>query len=314
MIVKSAQHDIELLEKGIESLLYHSFTTNNSLYLLGSGASARLSKMEYQVVQTIVTDYYAIGIFDIEEKANTSLAMNLLWRHMANHEDDFLRELTRKIPDNFIKARINEEYAQLSPHADNPEYQVFLLARKWSTIIDMNYEGFSAQYLSRYHHIINMHGIANQLLAKFTPKIREDIVLWGVDLSDHSNIKRYPGEKQTLETIKPFIPFLSNQIFPKLEWLVIIGYSFANTGDGLNDELLYELLNEYISHYKKIQIIIIDPKPEAIAMLFEKSMDRVKIIPAYWNALTRSIKINQFILQKNSFKKIIYDYYRCLEE
>jgi hypothetical protein len=130
MIIKSASRDIELLEKGVESLLCHSFITNHSLYLLGSGASARLSKMEYQLVQTIVTDYYAIGIFDIDDKANTSLAINLLWRHMAQHEDDFLRELAKKIPDNFIKARINEEYAQLTPLVDNPEYQVFLLARR----------------------------------------------------------------------------------------------------------------------------------------------------------------------------------------
>lgn len=178
----------------------------------------------------------------------------------------------------------------------------------------MNYEGFSSQYLKHRHHIINMHGTANPLLAKFTQQIREDILVWGVDLSSYSNIKIYPGEKQTFEIIKPYIQFLTDHTLPNIAWITIIGYSFANTGVKLNDEPLYELIIDYLAYFKSIKIMIINPNPELIAVLFEKFLDRVIIVPAYWNALTRSIKINQFILQKNSLRKIIRDYHRFIEE
>ena len=138
--------------------------------------------------------------------------------------------------------------------------------------------------------------------------------MWNLDFSKYSNIKRYPGEKQTLDVIDPYKPYLINRVFPKLSWLVIIGYSFANTVTGLNDLILYELIKEYVEYYKKIQIIIINPNPDSIAVLFEKQLDRTTIIPAYWNSLTRAIKINRLILHKTNLRAILNDYYRFLEE
>lgn len=314
MPVTIAENSIDLLERGIEKLLYEAFLTHTSLYILGSGASARHSKMEPILVQTIVDKYYLGGSYDIDDKADNSLATNLIWRHMASHEDAFLKELSRKIPDSFIKTIINEEYAQLTPLSDNPEYQVFLLAKKGGTIIDMNYEGFSAQNLNNHHYVISMHGIANPMLAKFTKEIRKDILMWDLDMSKYSNINRYPGEKQTLDIIDPYKKHLINHVFPNLSWLVIIGYSFANTAMGLNDLALFELIKEYVEYYKKIKIIIINPNPESIAILFEKELNRTIIIPAYWNSLTRAIQLNRLILHKNNLRSILTDYYRFLEE
>lgn len=314
MLTKNSVKDIVLLEHGVAKLLYEAFPTNSSLYILGSGASARHSKMESALVDTIVEEYYKGGIYDVFDQTDNSLATNLLWRYMAIHEDVFLKELSRKIPDGFIKTRINEEYAQLTPLDDNPEYQVFMLAKKGSTIIDMNYEGFSAQNFKNYHHIIPMHGIANPDLAKFTKEIRHDILTWNLDMSEHSNIKRYPGEKQSNKIIAPYKSFLSKKVFPKLLWLVIIGYSFANTSSGLNDDVLYELIKEYVEYYKKIQIIIVNPNPEPIASLFEKELNRMIILPANWDTLTRAIQVSKLILNKNHLSDIMKNYYRFLEE
>lgn len=118
-------NDINLLSAGISALLYDVFPTNQCLYLLGSGASARFSKMEVSLAKIIVEDYWSGGSFGIEDQSEDSLAIKLLWRHMAAHEDAFFQELSRKIPDSFIKARVNEEYAQLKYANDNPEYKIF---------------------------------------------------------------------------------------------------------------------------------------------------------------------------------------------
>jgi len=313
MLITNASHDINLLEKGIEKLLCSAFFTSNSLYLLGSGVSSRHSKMEAALVQTTVEKYLWQGSIDIDDKTSSSLATTLLWRYMASHEDAFLKELSRKIPDGFIKAIVNEEYAQLTPLCDNPEYQVFLLAKKWSTIIDMNYEGFSTQYLGKHHYVISPHGVATPKLAKFTKEIRRNIAMYNLDMSKYSDIKLYPGEKQTNNIIAPYRPYLCSHVFPNLLWLVITGYSFANTGHGLNDIFLYELIKEYVEYYKKIQIIIINPNPESVAVLFEKELDRVTILPTYWNSLTRAIQVNKGILHKNYLRSILHDYYRFLE-
>jgi predicted Zn-dependent peptidase len=77
--------------------------------------------------------------------------------------------------------------------------------------------------------------------------------------------------------------------------------------------VLYEFIKERVEHYKEIKIIIINPNPESIAALFEKELkelDRVTILPAYWNSLTRSIKTNKLILGNNSTSQILRDYYR----
>jgi hypothetical protein len=76
---------------------------------------------------------------------------------------------------------------------------------------------------------------------------------------------------------------------------------------------LYELIKEYVEYYKKIQIIIINPNPESVAVLFEKELDRVTILPTYWNSLTRAIQVNKGILHKNYLRSILHDYYRFLE-
>lgn len=52
---------------------------------------------------------------------------------MTFQEDAYLKGVSSKIPDNFIMAIVNEEYAELKPLSDNPEYKNFLLAHKLST-------------------------------------------------------------------------------------------------------------------------------------------------------------------------------------
>lgn len=314
MLIKKSFTNLELFERSVETLLRHAFSTNHSLYLLGSGVSARLSKMEKQAAETIVSIYNDIGHFHVNDMPSDSLANRFLLRHMSNHKNELFRELTKKTPNSLIKSCVNELFSQQTFPKDIAEYQVFLLAKKGATIIDMNYEGFAKYFLNNYHYIINIHGLANPMLAKYTQEIRDKIIAWDIDLSTYSNIKVYPGERQTFETIKPHIQFLSDQVCPKLLWIVIIGYSFANTDTGLNDGMLYELLNEYIAHYKKIQLIIINPKPEPIVALFEKYMDRVTIIPVYWHAFTKSITVNQNISSYNSLRKIIFDYHVFLDE
>lgn len=304
-------NDINLLSAGISSLLYDVFPTNQCLYILGSGASARHSKMEVNLVKTIVEDYWAGGSFGVEDQSKDSLAIKLLWRHMESHEDSFVQGLSKKIPDSFIKARVNEEYAQLKYTNDNPEYKIFLLAKRLSTILDTNYEGFSAHYLKDYHHVIPLQGVANIKLAQFTKQRREDILMWDVDLSKYSNIKVYPGERQSDYVISVYKKHLED-IFCRMEWLIIIGYTFANMGSYLNDAPLYEFIKERIEHYKKIKIMIIDPNPEPVALLFDRELDRTTIMPAYWDRLTRAIALNYFILHKEKLANILRDYFRFL--
>lgn len=306
-------NDINLLSVGISDLLYSVFPINRCLYILGSGASARHSKMESSLAKTIVEDYWSGGSFGIDDQSEDSLAIRLLWLHMESHEDAFFQELSRKIPDSFIKARVNEEYAQLKYTNDNPEYKVFLLAKRFSTIIDTNYEGFSAYYLRNYHHVIPLHGVANVKLAQFTKQIRDDILMWGVDLSKHTDIKVYPGEKQSGNFIGAYKNHLAD-IFSRMEWIIIIGYTFANMGSYLNDAPLFEFIKERVEHYKKIKIMIINPSPEPVAALFHKEMDRTTILPAYWDHLTRAISLNCFVLHREKTASMLRDYFRFLPE
>ena len=162
--------------------------------------------------------------------------------------------------------------------------------------------------------VIRTAQVANPVLAKFTKEIREDIVVWNVDMFKYSRISRYPGEKQTIDVINRYKAHLINHVFPKLSWLVIIGYSFANTAMGLNDFVLYELIKEYVEYYKEIQIIIINPNPESVAVLFEQELNRTTIIPVYWNSLTRAIQVNKLILHKHNLRTILRDYHRFLED
>lgn len=309
--IKPTANDVNLLRSGISTLLGNVFPTNQCLYILGSGASARHSKMESSLVQSIVEDYWSGGIFGIEDQLEDSLARKLLWRHMESHEDTFFQDLSRKIPDSFIKARINEEYSQLKYTNDNPEYKIFLLAKKLSTIIDTNYEGFSTFYLKNYHRVIPLHGVANVKLAQFTKQIREDILLWDVDLSKYSNIKLYPGERQNNHFIGAYKNYLDD-IFSRMEWLIIIGYTFASIGSDLNDSPLYEFIKERVEHYKKIKIMIINPIPEPVAALFDKELYRTTILPAYWDRLTKAIFSNYFILHREKIVNVLRDYFRFL--
>lgn len=83
-------------------------------------------------------------------------------------------------------------------------------------------------------------------------------------------------------------------------------------GNHLNDAPLYEFIKERIEHYKKIKIMIINPNPEAVVVLFDKELDRVRVIPAYWDRLTRAISLNCFILHKEKLANILCDYFRFL--
>ena len=290
----------------------------NSFYIIGAGASAGLIPMTHEQGRIIYNRYFEFGMFSINEGLLDEGARRLLGS-MQYAEDQITSELVSMINQGAVRAIAMQLMTPDSNKVKNLyQYIVFKLAKEKSIIFSLNVDGLATKFCGN-HYIFYPHGKLNS--ASMRSKSWNEII----DICLHYFLEppKIPGV--LLPQKEPFGITNGQQyktcrsLFPYMNYIVIIGYSFGFDGNELDDWETFDFFKNLLKSYKK-PIIVIDPfRSEEIAEMLREEFksDAVYEISAYWEYLSQAkIVFEQrkrlFSHDKNFSKQDLYYIYSDL--
>lgn len=297
------------------SLLNEAFKYN-SFYIIGAGASAGLIPMTHEQGGTIFNRYFKFGMFSLNEGLLDEGAKRLLGS-MQYAEDQI--ELVNRINPGAVRAIAMQLMTPGSNIVKKPyQYIVFKLAKEKSVVFSLNVDSLATKYCGN-HYIFYPHGKLNPALMQSNS--------WNeiIDICLHYSLEppKIPG--LLLPQKEPFGITNGQQykackyLFPYMNYIVLIGYSFGFDGNELDDCETFDFFKNLLKSYKK-PIIVIDPfRSEKIAEMLREEFKNKQVyeISAYWEYLSQAkIVFEQkkilFPHDKNLSKQDLYYIYSDL--
>lgn len=178
-----------------------------------------------------------------------------------------------------------------------PEYQIFNCTNTKSIFLNLNHDHLAEQFIKN-RKLISLHGT-------LSPEVRKMIVdLMPLLLAQEihgASIKRIIGDKFYLVTKEyehlllhtpEYVTLQNELVINDFFSIIIIGYSFfKKDGSNIYDGVTYDLIRSYVYEHKKCKVIVIDPEPEFVADMLNKSLSNIKIsmYKTFWNCFTKAL-------------------------
>lgn len=309
------------LDNGI-NLLLQAFDTADTFYILGSGASAGILPVNFELGDKIGETILDIGSFPVTGEVPPALIKRLLllserweskpYKYLRETDGDEL--FTPDVWTDIQKACIGSSppalywalLHNLNPKPTNlPRYQyeVFRLAKKSSTFFNMNIDGLASKYCQG-HLVLEPHG-RNPLIIfpHLSTHIKE---FMEHDVYDDTIFNGYALLPQPepihitngIAYDKARIPFF------KAQNIVLIGYAFG----GGDDSETFEFLREMLKKNNK-PVIVVDRDPAWIVSSIQEATNLKTVYPLKlkWNFLSQSIcETFKNLRVKNARELILY--------
>jgi hypothetical protein len=153
--------------------------------------------------------------------------------------------------------------------------------------MNYNHDGLADDLIGHMHPIIAVHGSVDPLIG--TPEAREFIRTAGIE----HELAIAPDQLLMLEPESYGCHTLARRLLPmacfKPEFIAIIGYSFAWTGQHHNDAVS---LDCFVDHYRRFSgpVFVVEPQPERLQAILAERLHaaRVAALPARWNLLAHA--------------------------
>ncbi|KTC75381.1 hypothetical protein Lbir_0526 [Legionella birminghamensis] len=268
------------IENGIIFLI-ENFFRKNSLYLVGSGISIKYAKTISATKSAIKTSIFNSGSFPVEINKNPSdLQKSLI-------EQPSFAEIQETIPWLYFNctpnARFENEYLKhILPTIPEkcPEYEIFNFCQS-GDIFDFNHDGLSCRFIKNKNILIqHPHGKFPCHAADFLNSLDDLSLDYDLKLFEHWEIHPPLKEKESILFSHPY-NYLRNN-FNQYDNIFIMGYSFCDDGNDMNDMFYFHLISELASRYQK-RLYIINPSYEQLAERLTSEIEEIYCCPIKWN-------------------------------
>jgi hypothetical protein len=305
--------------------LLRQWRSETGLYLLGAGASSGIAPLGRAFWTTAPLDFLrSLTSFSAEIPNHSLLTLRMIENSSGITISDIypgreiragsweypIREILQRIPNFYDRIWLKHLLSKPNFAAlQNDNYGVFNFFRP-SLIANYNHEGLATRLCGqRRHRILEMHGsvgrefgspdlesFINQVREYHLPEVLDGIVM-GVPESCADQALAL-----NLLTIGRFNP----------RFIAIIGYSFAKTANGYDDDVSVAYFEQ---RYREFQgnIYVIDPQPEHLReMLSERLMSKnIVEVRARWNVLAHAFAIT--VRRPSARRSINYAYQHLLD-
>jgi hypothetical protein len=201
--------------------------------------------------------------------------------------DDFTQELLQRMPPDFARSHLMNQlggarYRRRASH----NYLPFRFAPR-SLFMNYNHDGLATDLIGDIHRVVPVHGSIDPWIG--SPEALELIRTAGIDYG----LPIAPDKLLMLEPESYFDPNLASRLMwmvgYKPEFISIVGYSFAWTGQQHNDSVS---LDCFVDHYREYpgSVFVVEPQPERLQEVLAERLHQADVIglPARWNLLAHS--------------------------
>lgn len=326
-----------------------SATSTRSLYVLGAGASAPIIGTAAELENQVRASFWKNGIFPAEPQSMSPLKSAILGYKSidqgtcgieADEKNDIKRiiknnpcfiagdgsivpghpiapncfissiELDNLTPPAFIEASIPRLLTR-SDLVDLPQYRVFDYFYP-SIIFNFNVDNL-ADVAHPKHERNYPHGKIDPGIAH-SPTIVQAIQSLTIPASIQTRYDywRPLPECQSITTTGSYSRL--KEVFPMINFLCIIGYSFGAWGGGMDDNESFEMLTDLL-RWKPKPVLIVNPTPSFLVDFIGSAIHRKTVygLGCKWNILAEFIISGQFRQIRTGYGKLITNAYLCFE-
>ena len=293
-------------------------TSTRSLYLLGSGASYPEIGKGDSLSKEVRKRFWENGVYPILIQPTSPLKSAILRPNLKILQQNCLieqAELDARTPFEFIEVTL----AQLLTNNQlifPPQYRVFDYFHP-SVIFNFNNDNL-ADKMHPKHEMLYPHGKIAPIIAHL-PYMNEAIKLMSIpqSINKYFDYWRPIPELSSITEKNPYRRLID--IFPTVNCVCIIGYSFGTWAGGIDDAESLEMIIDLL-RWKPKPVLIVDPNSEHLAEIFRTVIQQISVyeLSCKWNVLANFIIKGCFqrVLQtsRGSLNDInaVYKYYEYI--
>ena len=280
--------------------LLRCLLTGRGLYFLGAGASAGEAPFGAGLLREVGIDYlqharsFSTGtrqhspLSELVLEAGAGVtAFDVYGRELRPSIEDFTQDLLRLMPLSFPRSLLKHQFAV--PRYRRRASRNYLPFRFFppSLIMNYNHDGLASDLVGPNHVVISVHGYVESWIG--SPDALSFIRTAGIE----NDLGIAPDRLLMLEPESFCDLDLARRLMPmaqfKPEFVAIIGYSFAWTGQRHNDIVS---LDSFVDHYRDFQgpVFVIDPQPDRLQEILAGRLHHAQVwsVRARWNLLSHA--------------------------
>jgi hypothetical protein len=306
------------------------FRTRRGLYILGAGVSTGAAPLGDAFWTAAPHDYLRnLGSFSADIPVHSELTQKMIDNSRRlilvdcsiRFDDPFLQfEILQRIPDYYARLCLKHRLSEFCfSGRQNDSYRIFQTFPR-SLILNYNHDGLAANFLSQFHHVLDMHGAIDRRYGSprmyeliddvrdydLTDKPDDDDILMGVP---ECYFDKGLSQRLYRQLLKEAAREVS--IFPP-NFLVIIGYSFAQNEKDYDDHIS---LNFFLHTHRNFHgnIYVIGPKSDAkldaLTYLIADCLKSKNVfrIHAFWNVLSHAFMEAQRVQRGRKSLNYVYN-------
>lgn len=260
-----------------------------TLYIVGSGVSARLVPIAARMKGAVLPMYLSIGIWPATPAALSPILRRILGGPSSGDpiSEALLYNMTRG-PQELLVQKALSPTCSLSDIP--PEYGVFRVVGRPSLLFNFNLDGLARRYCSQHVKVLEAHGELDW------PYLTDDVfpdLLYEVTSADYPLPRLTPKvllepEPGSITNSHPYAKVTS--LFQRFQAVVIIGYSFSRWRSSRDDAESFEWLVELLRTYRR-PVYILSTSPEELAAEISDRVRSFAVMPVgiRWYPFARAL-------------------------
>lgn len=262
-----------MLERRTLRRLLWAMSQPRTFYVIGSGASFSLVPMTQQVGEVVAIENGRIGISPAVPSSRSALLDRIVG--CPTRERSMLFNIAPATLDLLVqKALLWKPTNGLVP----PQYAVFDVVGRPSTIFSFNLDGLASTYGSSKHRVLEPHGTIDRLwlTAPDYGELLFDTAAYGVRLP-HITQKLLPGPEPARMT-RGSAYQEGRELFVQAPALVLVGYSFGRWKGAFDDKESFEYFVDLL-RWRPRPTLVLSPDPAELADSLRQRLSRRDVYP-----------------------------------
>lgn len=259
-----------MIERSQLRKLLWSMSQARTFYVLGAGVSYGLIPVTQQMRRIIEADYHAIGIYPTEPAPQSQL-FERMFGTISQHEQGIQKILLTHMPLGALELLAQRALWRPSVGVVPTQYAVFDVIGFPATLCNFNLDGLASAYCSHRHNVLEMHGRIDAVLFERMNygELLEATVAYGLAIP-HITPKLLPQVEPDGITRWPAY-FKARTLLGYAQAIIILGYSFGQRSDGLDDRHSFEYLSS-ILRVSPRPIFVVSPTPHDLTGLLRETL------------------------------------------
>ena len=243
---------------------------SRTFYILGAGASYGLIPVTQDMRRIVETGFHSVGVFETTPAPRSQL-FERIFGTISEDEQNIRKTLLTHMPLGALDLLAQRALWRPSNGVVPPQYAVFDVVGAPATLCSFNLDGLASRYCSHRHCVLEMHGRIDSLRFERMnyDELLEATVVYGIHLP-HLTPKLMPQVEPENITLQPAYR-QAGTLFRYARAVVILGYSFGQRSDGLDDKYSFEYIASLLKSNPR-PVFVVSPTPHDLAELLRDTL------------------------------------------